>query len=165
MRVITAVAATFAIISSCSGLSIPQDARYVLHEKREEHRAAFGLTKRSKIGSGTLLPVRIGLAQRDLHQAYDWVMDIAHPESQNYGKHWTAAQVNKAFAPTADTVTAVRNWLIRSGIAADRIKVSDNKGWLGMDLDVEEAEELFRTQYYEHEHQVHSHKYSVGCDE
>lgn len=165
MRFATAVTAGVALAGSSAALSIPRDSKYVLHEKREEHRAAFSLTKRSKIGFGSILPVRIGLTQRDLHRGYDWVMDVSHPESQNYGKHWTASEVNKAFAPTAETVQAVRGWLIQSGIAEDRITVSDNKGWLAFDADIEEAEELFRTSYYEHEHRSDSTKYSVGCDE
>ena len=90
-------------------------------------------------------------------------MDISHPESINYGKQWTAPQVNKAFAPTAATVSAVRDWLVGAGIGESRISVSDNKGWLAFDAAVEEAEMLFRTQFYEHEH-VDSDKYTVGCD-
>lgn len=83
--------------------------------------------------------------------------------SLNYGKHWTAAQVNKAFAPTAKTVQTVRDWLMSTGIEAERITVSDNKGWLAFDAAVEEVERLFQTQYFEHGH-ADADKYTIGCD-
>jgi len=163
----TLLAASVALTSYAAALSIPLDAKYTVHEKREAHREAFALTKRSSLGSGAIIPIRIGLTQRDLHLGYDWLMSVAHPESPSYGKHWSAADVNKAFAPTAETVQMVRDWLIRAGIKEERILVADNKGWLAFDAEVEEAEELFRAKYYMHEAggRSGSGKYSVGCDE
>jgi tripeptidyl-peptidase-1 len=67
------------------------------------------------------------------------------------------------FAPEDDTVNAVRDWLISTGIHPSRLVHSDNKGWLAFEASVEEAESLFLTEYYEHEHQ-HSSKVRVGCD-
>jgi tripeptidyl-peptidase-1 len=158
------VAATAAFASLSDALTIPNDAKYVLHEKREAHLDIVAKTKRSTVNAA-LLPVRIGLTQPDLHRGYDMVMDVSHPESSNYGKHLSAVDVNTVFAPSAKTVQTVRDWLISSGIAADRIKQSDNKGWLAFDAHVEEAEELFRTKYYQAEHPSRADKYSVGCDE
>lgn len=140
-------------------------SNYVLHEKREHQSWLHNsVHKRSKIDANGVLPIRIGLAQHDLDKAHDWLMDIAEPESVNYGKHWTAVEVNKAFAPTAETVQTVRDWLISAGIASERLSISDNKGWLAFDASVEEAESLFQTQYYEHQDKNPS-KYTVGCDE
>lgn len=68
------------------------------------------------------------------------------------------------FAPTAEAVQAVRNWLTMSGIDESRIVHSDNKGWLAFDATVEEAETLLLAEYYEHEHR-HSPNVRVGCDE
>jgi len=161
----TVLVAGLALLESSAALSIPRDAKYVVHEKREDHHAGVNLAKRSQIGSGSLLPIRIGLTQPGLEHGYDLVMDVAHPDSKNYGKHYSAEEVNRLFAPTAETVQAVRNWLIDSGIAEHRIKVSDNKGWLAFDAEIHEAEELFRTQYFQQEHSKHANKYSVGCDQ
>jgi tripeptidyl-peptidase-1 len=160
----TLLTASVALTSSAFALSIPLDAKYTVHEKREAHRDAFNFAKRDVLGSNAIIPIRIGLTQRDLHRGYDWLMSVAHPESPSYGKHWSAAEVNKAFAPTAETVTMVREWLIRAGIAEHRITMADNKGWLAFDAQVEEAEELFRARYYMHE-AGRGGKYSVGCDE
>ena len=163
MHFLGAIVAGAVLLSLCS--STPAPDGYVLHEKR----GPMGFTsraigKRSTINVYSVLPIRIGLTQRDLHMGYDWVMDVSHPESPNYGKHWTSAEVNKAFAPTAATVQAVRDWLINTGIEAKRITVSDNKGWLAFDATVEEAERLFHTQYYIHKYED-AQKYSIGCDE
>ena len=49
------------------------------------------------------------------------------PHSENYGKHLTAEQVTRMFAPPEDRVEAVRNWLISAGIARARISQSVNK--------------------------------------
>jgi len=161
----TLLTASVVLTSYAAALSIPLDAKYTVHEKREAHREAFAFAKHDVLGSGAIIPIRIGLTQRDLHRGYDWLMSVAHPESPSYGKHWSAAEVNKAFAPTAETVQMVRDWLIRAGIAEHRIKVADNKGWLAFDAEVEEAEELFRAKYYMHEAGGRGEKYSVGCDE
>lgn len=68
------------------------------------------------------------------------------------------------FAPSDETVDAVRNWLINSGIVGERITHSDNKGWLAFDASVEESEALFLAEYYEHEHAT-SGAVRIGCDE
>lgn len=163
MKLIGVVAAGATLLSLCG--AIPSTSTYVLHEKRDHMMTPVHvkMAKRSKIAN-TMLPIRIGLTQRDLHLGYDHVMDVSHPASLNYGKHWTAEEVNKVFAPTAETVQTVRDWLISAGIILERISVSDNKGWLAFDASVEEAEQLFRTRYYKHEHRD-PQKYTVGCDE
>jgi tripeptidyl-peptidase I len=67
------------------------------------------------------------------------------------------------FAPAAETVQAVREWLTSFGIHESRVVHSDNKGWLAFDATVEEAEKLLLTEYYEHEHR-YSPNVRVGCD-
>lgn len=91
-------------------------------------------------------------------------MDVADPKSPNYGKHWTAAEINRHFAPSDDTVNALKEWLVSEGVKAERLSLSDNKGWLAFDASTDEAERIFQTEYYEHEH-VESGKFSIGCDE
>lgn len=156
-------AAQCALILSTLVAATPTASKYVMHEERSAFMPKTYLQARSKLAGRHVLPIRIGLTQRALDIADDWLMDIAHPESPNYGHLWTAEQVNKAFAPTAETVTAVRDWLIGAGIHESRISVSDNKGWLAFDAAVEEAEQLFKAQFYEHGHDEED-KYTVGCD-
>jgi len=72
-------------------------------------------------------------------------------------------EVIKAFAPVEDTVTRVHGWLEEYGIAKHRITHSDNKGWLAFDATAEEAENLFYTEYFEHEHST-TGTLRIGCD-
>jgi tripeptidyl-peptidase-1 len=67
------------------------------------------------------------------------------------------------FAPPENTVSTVKEWLTSSGIDHSRVVHSDNKGWIAVDVTVEEAERLLLTEFYEHEH-VHSASVRVGCD-
>ena len=51
----------------------------------------------------------------------------ATPSSANYGKHMTAEEVIDFFAPHPSTTAAVTEWLVASGISADRFAISTNK--------------------------------------
>lgn len=94
----------------------------------------------------------------------DRVIYRSDPKSANFGKHWSEEEVNRAFAPSQDSVDAVVEWLVAHGVMKERISHSDNKGWIGFDASAEEAEALFLTQFHEHEH-VQTGKMSVSCDE
>lgn len=74
-----------------------------------------------------ILPVRIALAQKNLDKGHDYLMDVSHPHSANYGKHWTADEVIEAFKPDDADVQVVRDWLVGSGIPVETITHSDNK--------------------------------------
>lgn len=76
-------------------------------------------------------------------------MTSSHPESPNFGQHWTEEQVHDMFAPSEESVREVRNWLVSSGIEATMIVHSDNKGWLALDIPAWKAEELFQAKYHE----------------
>ena len=54
------------------------------------------------------------------------------PGSSNYGKHMTTEEVVDFFAPHQSTVDAVTEWLIESGICADRFAISANKQVLSL---------------------------------
>lgn len=81
----------------------------------------------------------------------------------NFGKHWTAEEVHDAFAPEEETVANIMNWLTDFGIHSGRIVHAENKGWIAVDVTVEEAESLLLTEFYEHEHK-HTSKVRVGND-
>lgn len=68
------------------------------------------------------------------------------------------------FAPSEKAVVDVRNWLISSGIADDRIVHSDNKGWLAFDATAAEMESLLNAEYYNFEHSS-ADRVAVACDE
>jgi len=76
-----------------SPLALP----HVVHEKREA--APFGWIRRDVLDRRAILPMRIALAQSNMDKGHDWLMEVSHPESDKFGKHWTAKDVAQAFAP------------------------------------------------------------------
>ncbi len=70
----------------------PAPSSYVVHEKREVQLDKW--TKRDvKINRDAVMPMSIGLTQRNLDNGYDFLMDVSDPESKNYGKHWSYDKV------------------------------------------------------------------------
>lgn len=118
----------------------------VVHESRSS--LPTGWTPARRADPATRLPLRIGLAQSNLDNLDAYVLDVSHPESPNYGKHWTPAQVAQAFRPSRDAVDAVREWLMEEGMAPEGVKVHTGGGWVQVDVTVEEAERLLSTEYY-----------------
>lgn len=47
---------------------------HTLHQKRDGSVSRW--TRRSRIEPSAMLPIRIALTQSDLHQGYDWLMDV-----------------------------------------------------------------------------------------
>ena len=72
-------------------------APHVVHERRSA--APHGWTKRSQVPSNAVLPMRIALKQNNLDRGYEYLDDVSHPASPNYGKHWSAKQIAETFAP------------------------------------------------------------------
>lgn len=65
------------------------------------------------------------------------------------------------FAPSPQSVDAVRSWLESAGI--EHVRQSVNKQWLQFDTAVENIEALLKTKYYEFEH--YTGEVHVACDE
>ena len=135
---------------AAAAFAVPSD--HVVHEKRDDS-ASSRWVRRERVRPHAILPVRIGLKQNEanLDRAHDYLMDISHPSSINYGKHWTPEEVIDAFKPTDETVESVRQWLIDSGVDSKIITHSDNKGWLAFHAPVEQVESLLHTTYHEYE--------------
>ena len=55
----------------------PVPDSHVLHEKRDtSFRSASRWVKRDRLSGNTVLPVRIGLKQQNLHKGAEWLMDV-----------------------------------------------------------------------------------------
>jgi tripeptidyl-peptidase-1 len=145
-----------------TGLPSSSSPGYHLHEKREYPSRAWN--KRDRVLPSAILPMKIGLKQQNLEKGYGYLTDVSDPSSPNYAKHWTEDQVHDAFAPHPETVDAVREWLIESGIPEEEIQHSVNKGWLHFSATAAHMENLLKAKFYEHEH-VSNSKRSIGCDE
>ncbi|MCJ1419206.1 hypothetical protein MMC32_005559 [Xylographa parallela] len=124
--------------------------RYVLHEKRDH--TPQGWWKTSELQANDRMPMKIALTQSNMDKLEDYLMEVSHPTSEKYGQHWTAKQVADAFAPSKETVDTVRDWLVSSGIEAERISQSQSLGWLNLEVSVAEAEALLKTKYHKYVH-------------
>ncbi len=97
----------------------------VVHERRGDHHAHTGLWKRhSRAPAHHVLPMKVGLKQRNLENTHLFVMDVADPASPNFGKHWSAERVAKTFASAEETSAKTIAWLVGGGIGRDRLRSS-----------------------------------------
>lgn len=135
-------------------------SRHVLHERRSlDHR----WRRERKLPSDTILPMRIGLTQQNLHCIGEFVEKVSHPDSPDYGKHWTPKQIAETFSASAETVKAVRECLSENNIAHDRHS-RRRTNWLEVNMTAQEAEQLLRTEYFVHIHEESGNR-KVACDD
>ena len=131
-------------------LGAPTEVRHVLHEKRSAPPA--GWAPHHRLDPDKILPMRIALTQSNLDKLHDNLMEVSHPESDKFGKHWTAKEVAEMYAPSSETVETVTEWLKSAGIDTDKIEQTQSLGWLNVKVTVAEAEELLKTRYFSYEH-------------
>ena len=123
----------------------------VAHEQRRSVPTGWEAVRRAE--PDIVLPLGIALTQPNMDKLEAYLIDVAHPDSLNYGKHWTPAEVSAAFRPPEEAVDAVRDWLVEDGsIDANRVMLSKSGGWITLNTTVEEAEYLLDTEYYVYEH-------------
>ncbi|QKX54466.1 uncharacterized protein TRUGW13939_01552, partial [Talaromyces rugulosus] len=139
----------------------PSTQRHVLHEKRQSTSSQW--LNLGPVEPDSKIVVRVGLKQSDLHKAHEYLMDVSHPKSPNYGKFWTQDQVIQAFAPSDETASCVHDWLARAGIDKSRILHTENKGWLAFEATGSEVENLLKTQYYNYKNTITGQK-AVACE-
>ncbi|KAH9953955.1 subtilisin-like protein [Russula dissimulans] len=124
---------------------------YVVHERRAAEPVEW--VKARRLEAHKVLPLRIGLAQQNMHQLEELLMSVAHPNSPAYGKHWSPERVAEHFAPSEATISVVKSWLIGdAGFHPDRIRVSPSKGWVEVNATVFEIESLLDTEYHLYTH-------------
>jgi len=83
----------------------------------------------------------------------EFLMDVSHPESPNYGKHWSAEKVADMFAPSKESVEAVRAWLHSSGFHPERVKLSPGRNWVDVNATTAEVEALLEAEYHVYSHE------------
>ena len=128
----------------------PTLSPYVVHEKRSSIPSGWSLAHRHDASS--TVPLRFALKQKNIENLGDLLLEVSHPSSPSYGKHWTASDIAREFAPSSDTIEVVRTWLLESGIKDHRISLSASKGWINVYASVEEAERLMSTEYNVYRH-------------
>ena len=92
---VLAIIGGFAAYASAAPAPVP----YVLHEKRAIDSGKWS-RRDIQLNRDAVIPMSIGLKQRNLDNGYDFLMDVSHPKSPNYGKHWSMEKVfGVSFAP------------------------------------------------------------------
>ena len=111
-----------------------------------------GWVQHKRLSSERILPMRFGLVQQNVHRLDELLFEVSHPESSKYGQHYTAAQVVERFSPSDESIAAVIEWLVNSGISRGRIRLAGNKGWIHVNATVAEAENILKTEYHVYLH-------------
>ncbi|KAI9568885.1 peptidase S8/S53 domain-containing protein [Boletus coccyginus] len=145
------------------GLAISADpirSRWTLHERRSHVPSGWKVIR--KHDPSAVLPLRFALSQSNLEHLEEYLYDVSHPSSLNYGKHWSAGKVASTFAPSRQSVDVVRSWLLESGVESHRIKLSASGGWLEFKATIQEAENLLHTSYNVYGH--HTGAEHVACE-
>lgn len=122
-----------------------------IFERRDSPPSTWSISSRAPHPE-TILPLRIGLTQSNLHQLEASLLEVSDPESEHYGNHWSAEKVADFFAPAEEAVAGVRAWLEEHGLEKERVKLSKSKTWLMVDVTVKQAEELLAAKYETYEH-------------
>ncbi|KAG2158529.1 peptidase S8/S53 domain-containing protein [Suillus bovinus] len=143
---------SFTLGLATSAIADPTLSPWHLHEQRSHIPAGWSRTQ--KLDSSTSLPLRFALAQSNIDDIESLLYEVSHPDSSNYGKHWSPSQIAAKFAPSIDSIETVRSWLIESGVEPYRIKLSPTKGWLEVTSTVEEAENLLLAEYHVYDHET-----------
>lgn len=157
MKLSLALSFGFAVGSFAAPAAKVSRGTHTIHEKRDVLPPSW--SQSAKVPSDSVISMRIALAQNNLHRAEELLMDVSHPNSPNYGKHWTPKQVAETFAPSEETHNVVKHWLEENGI--DGSKVSQSLGWIHANVTIADAERLLKTNYYLYEHD--SGTKHVGC--
>ncbi|KAI0630312.1 subtilisin-like protein [Trametes polyzona] len=139
------VLATSVLASLGSTLShIPSS--HVLHEQRRSLPAQWSLHRRAD--PDLMLPLSIALVQSNIGNLEEHLLNIADPDSPNYGKHWTPAQVRETFRPSRESAHVVYSWLKADGVQPERAELSHDGMFVRVNVSIAEAERLLATEYY-----------------
>lgn len=120
---------SFAAIAALATLAIAAPANLQRHTLHQRRAPSENWIKRGAVHPDVKLPMRIGLFGQNMDKGHEMLMDVSDPESKNFGKFYTAEEVHDLFAPAESSAQAVRSWLEKAGVHADRISQSVNKQW------------------------------------
>ncbi|KAJ6542703.1 subtilisin-like protein [Mycena capillaripes] len=138
------------------GLSLvsatPSPRPHSIHEQRTSIAHGWSRVDAS-VPPTALIPLKIGLKQSNIDKLHDHLLDVSHPDSENYGKHWTPEEVKAYFRPSNASVEVVMEWLEEAGVERGRIELSKGENWVQVtDMNVKEAERILNTEYHTYQH-------------
>ncbi|KDQ07914.1 hypothetical protein BOTBODRAFT_166414 [Botryobasidium botryosum FD-172 SS1] len=112
-----------------------------------------GWSKRDGLDKRAAISMRINLKQNNLDRGEELLIAVSDPDSPKYGQHYSPEEVMDLFAPSKQSVDAVRDWLVGAGLLPHRVVYSHPHGALLLNVTIAEAEDLLQAEYniYEHE--------------
>ena len=90
-------------------------ARFILHGSKPAWTSVAPQT--AAVPSGRLVHARVWLTPRNAAQLDALAQAVSDPSSAQYGQFLTADQYDAQYAPTADQVRQVTQWLTQSGLS------------------------------------------------
>ncbi|KAJ7635154.1 Pro-kumamolisin, activation domain-containing protein [Roridomyces roridus] len=131
----------------------------VVHEERAHHPS---LTHSRRLEGHVIVPLKIGLKQRNIDSLAEHLMAVSDPQSPSYAQHWSPDKVAEIFAPANETADTVGAWLEEAGFAG-RMRLAHNKAWIHVEnATVDEVEQLIGAEYHVYSHE--SGEEHVACD-
>ncbi|KAJ7785214.1 peptidase S8/S53 domain-containing protein [Mycena maculata] len=149
------------MLASACALRVRQPISTTVHERRADHPS---LTHSRRLEGHVVVPLKIGLKQRDIDSLPDHLMSVADPESPSFAQHWSPEKVAEVFAPADETTAAVTAWLSYAGFAG-RMRLAHNKVWIHLDnATVDEVEQLLGAEYHVYTHESGEEHAGKSCD-
>ncbi|KAK1971218.1 Pro-kumamolisin [Colletotrichum sublineola] len=84
--------------------------------------------------------LQIGMKLQNIDKLEPTLRDISDPDSPNYGKYLTAAQVNDMFKPAEASVAAVQTWLAKENVSD--VSYTDGDRFVNFATDVATANRM-----------------------
>lgn len=134
-----------AVAFAITAHALPSPLTKLTHEKRDTAHGQW--TKVGRAAADTPLTLRIGLKQRNLERAEEFMHAISNPLSETYGQHWSPEQVAEVFAPSNDAITETEQWLVSEGVTSNDISKTAGRNWIKVTTTVGKAESLLDTSY------------------
>lgn len=140
-----------AVASAIAAHALPSSFPKVTHERRDVVQGQW--TKISRAEVGAPLTLRIGLKQRNLERADEFMDAISNPSSETYGQHWSPQKVAEMFAPSDEAITETEEWLLSEGVTSEQISKTSGRNWIKVSTTIGKAESLLGATYnvYENE--------------
>ncbi|KAK8148370.1 hypothetical protein G3M48_010347 [Beauveria asiatica] len=131
----------FAAIAASGVLCAPTPGP--LAKFAELKRVPAQWTTEGRAPGETVIKARIGVKQNNIEGLQQKLLDIAHPNSANYGKWLSKEEVEKYTAPADSHVAAVKAWLASAGVN----NVAHDNDWLEFTAPVSKMEALLDAKY------------------
>ncbi|KAJ6511967.1 family S53 protease-like protein [Mycena vitilis] len=133
----------FISLLSLAAASPAARSDFVVHEKRDAAPSSF-----AKVGpapSTATIPLRIGLFSNDFPGLEETLYAVSTPGSARYGQHLSLEEAKAFMEPTAESMSAVAEWLDSHGLKAT--VTSPYGEWLQVDVSVAKANEMLDANY------------------